>query len=89
MFRDHVWVDQQLHGEAEFDVALSLFDVDITTGKTTRCYHTTARSVCRFKGRVNHRSVGRHHIFRLENLDSFVQGYSLPSSMQAIFFVIL
>jgi hypothetical protein len=39
MFRDQVWVDQQLNGEAEFDVALSIFDVDITTRKTTRCYH--------------------------------------------------
>lgn len=39
VFRDHMWVDQQLHGEAEFDVALSFTDVNITTGETTHSYH--------------------------------------------------
>nr|CAB3473777.1 unnamed protein product [Digitaria exilis] len=39
VFRDHIWVDQQLHGEAEFDVTLSFTDVNITTGKTTQNYH--------------------------------------------------
>lgn len=34
VFRDHMWVDQQLDGEVEFDVALSFYDVNITTGET-------------------------------------------------------
>nr|CAB3503878.1 unnamed protein product [Digitaria exilis] len=38
-FCDHIWVDQQLHGEAEFDIALTFTDLNITTGKTTHNYH--------------------------------------------------
>jgi hypothetical protein len=37
MFREHLWVDQQLDGEAVFD--LSFYDVNVITGKTTRSYH--------------------------------------------------
>jgi hypothetical protein len=40
LFRDHLWVDQQAHGEAAFDIALTLFNVNITTGKTTYSYHS-------------------------------------------------
>nr|CAB3473775.1 unnamed protein product [Digitaria exilis] len=40
MFRDHVWVEQQVHGAAEFDVAMSLYNVNITTGQTFYSYHT-------------------------------------------------
>jgi len=39
MFRDHIWVDQQMHGAAEFDVALRLFNVNITTGQSFYSYH--------------------------------------------------
>jgi hypothetical protein len=39
MFREHLWVDQQLDGEAVFDVDLSFYDVNVITGKTTRSYH--------------------------------------------------
>ncbi|KAL6646030.1 hypothetical protein ACP70R_001040 [Stipagrostis hirtigluma subsp. patula] len=40
VFRDHIWVDQQLDGEAEFDVVLSFSDVNITTGETRHSYHS-------------------------------------------------
>ena len=39
VFRDHLWVDQQVHGEAEFDVALSFFNVNVTTGEKTYEHH--------------------------------------------------
>lgn len=39
VFRDHLWVDQQMHGVAEFDVALSFFNVNVTTGEKTYDYH--------------------------------------------------
>jgi len=39
LFCDHVWVDQQVEGEADFDIALSLFNVNITTGEITYSYH--------------------------------------------------
>ena len=38
-FRDHLWVDHQVHSEAEFDVALSFFNVNVTTGEKTYEHH--------------------------------------------------
>ncbi|KAL6614816.1 hypothetical protein ACP70R_037086 [Stipagrostis hirtigluma subsp. patula] len=40
VLRYHVWVAQQMDGEAEFDVALSFYKVNVTTGAATcRSYH--------------------------------------------------
>ena len=47
LFRDHLWVDQQAHGEAAFDIALTLFNVNITTGKTTYSYHRCKAGLAR------------------------------------------
>lgn len=63
-FRDHVWVDQQVHGAAEFDVAMSLYNVNITTGQTFYSYHTCKvdRYVWRSTGRPNQATVACQHI---------------------------
>lgn len=68
LFRDHVWVDQQVHGEAGFDVALTLFNVNITTGQTTYSY-TAARPVWRVREeRPNQASAGRLRILFISAL---------------------
>ena len=38
-FRDHIWVQRQQDGEAEFDIHLSFLDLDVTTGEITRSYY--------------------------------------------------
>lgn len=52
MFRDHVWVDQQMHGAAEFDIDLTLYNVNITTGQRFCSLHTCKAGLAAHEGHI-------------------------------------